>query len=98
MKILPLFAPLAFLTAASSGAEAARAPQAFADSFVTRAGARLTLDGRPFRFGGANIEWLGVAASGPPAPSGPHFPSHYEVDDALATARELGATVVRSQT
>jgi hypothetical protein len=91
-------AAAALLTAASSGATPARAPQAFADSFVTRSGPRLVLGGRPFRFGGANIEWLGVAGYGPSDPSGPHFPSHYEVNDAMATARELGATVVRSQT
>ena len=66
--------------------------------FVVRSGASLRLDGKPFRFGGANIEWLGVAGYGPADPAGPHYPSHYEVDDALATARELGVTVVRSQT
>jgi hypothetical protein len=98
IKILPLLAVLALVTAATPGADAARAPQAFADSFVTRAGSRLAVDGRPFRFGGANIEWLGLAGYGPADPTGPHFPSHYEVDDAMATARELGATVVRSQT
>ena len=96
--ILPLALVAALLTAASSGATAKRAPQPVADSFVMRSGPRLALAGRPFRFGGANIEWLGVAGYGPADPGGPHFPSHYEVDDALATARELGATVVRSQT
>jgi hypothetical protein len=95
--ILPLAAAAALLGAASDTA-AGRAPPRFADSFVVRSGAHLMLAGRPFRFGGANIEWLGVAGYGPADPSGPHFPSHYEVDDALATARELGATVVRSQT
>src|SRR5919108_5149438 len=69
-----------------------------ADQFVTRAGARLALAGKPFRFGGANIEWLGLAGYGPADPAAPHYPSHYEIDDALATAHELGATVVRSQT
>src|SRR5437763_11146965 len=69
-----------------------------ANPFVVRSGARLTLDGRPFRFGGANVEWLGLAGYGPLDPSGPHYASHYEIDDALATARELGAIVVRSQT
>jgi mannan endo-1,4-beta-mannosidase len=54
--------------------------------------------GRPFRFGGANIEWLGLAGYGPFDPNGPHFPSHYEIDDAMATAREMGVKVVRSQT
>ena len=75
-----------------------RAPQTFADSFVTQSRTHLLLAGREFRFGGANIEWLGVAGYGPSDPAGPHFPSHYEVDDAMATAHELGATVVRSQT
>ena len=68
------------------------------DPFVSRAGTRLVLAGRPFRFGGANIEWLGLQGYGPADPLGPRPPSHYEIDDALATARELGARVVRSQT
>jgi hypothetical protein len=80
------------------GAATAGAPKSFADSFVARSGTRLTLGGRPFRFGGANLEWLGLVGYGPADPTGPHFPSHYEVDDALATAKELGALVVRSQT
>src|SRR5919201_4567415 len=67
-------------------------------SFVTRSGTHLRLAGRPFRFGGANIEWLGLAGYGPFDRRGPHYPSHYEIDDALATAEEMGATVVRSQT
>jgi hypothetical protein len=96
-KILPLVAAAAIL-AAAAGASAGQTPQAFADSFVTRSGTRLAVAGRPFRFGGANIEWLGVAGYGPSDPSGPHFPSHYEVDDAMATAKEMGVTVVRSQT
>jgi hypothetical protein len=54
--------------------------------------------GQPFRFGGANVEWLGLVGYGPFDPNGPSFPSNYEIDDALATARELGAKVVRSQT
>jgi mannan endo-1,4-beta-mannosidase len=97
-KILLLTAAATILTAVSSGASAGRSPQAFADSFVTRSGPRLAVDGRPFRFGGANVEWLGVAGYGPSDPSGPHFPSRYEVDDAMATAKEMGVTVVRSQT
>lgn len=66
--------------------------------FVARSGTRLVLDGKTFRFGGANIEWLGVAGYGPADPAGPHPPTHFEIDDALATAQQLGATVVRSQT
>jgi mannan endo-1,4-beta-mannosidase len=65
---------------------------------VTRSGAQLELAGRPFRFGGANVEWLGLVGYGPADPAGPRYPNHYEIDDALATTRELGAKVVRSQT
>ncbi len=78
---------------------AAGAPRASSTSaFVTRSGAILELAGQPFRFGGANIEWLGLAGYGPADPSGPHLPSHYEIDDALTTAKEMGVRVVRSQT
>src|SRR6266508_961532 len=73
-------------------------PRRFADSFVTRAGTRLYVAGHPFRFGGANIEWLGVAGYGPFDPDGPHFASNYEINDAMATAKEMGVKVVRSQT
>ncbi len=75
----------------------------YRDSFVRHAGARLTVDGREFRFSGANIEWLGVENYGPaPSSSIPagseRYPTKYEVDDALATARDMGATAIRSQT
>jgi mannan endo-1,4-beta-mannosidase len=86
----------AALVAAPAGAPAK--PQRSSDSFVTRSGMHLMLAGRPFRFGGANVEWLGLQGYGPADPAGPRYPSHYEIDDALATARELGAKVVRSQT
>ena len=66
--------------------------------FVTRSGSRLVLDGKPFRFGGANIEWLGLAGYGPADPAGPHYASNFEIDDALTTAKEMGASVIRSQT
>ncbi|HSF61962.1 MAG TPA: hypothetical protein VLA69_09725 [Gaiellaceae bacterium] len=72
--------------------------QQFADSFVTRSGTRLFVAGRPFRFGGANIEWLGLVGYGPFDPNGSHFPSNYEIDDAMATAKAMGVRVVRSQT
>jgi len=68
------------------------------NAFVTRAGAGLQLAGKPFRFGGANIEWLGLAGYGPADPAGPHYASNFEITDALTTAREMGALVVRGQT
>jgi hypothetical protein len=87
---------LAILLACAVGGGAAAYGRG--NPFVTRSGTKLLLDGRQFRFGGANIEWLGVAGYGPADPAGPHRPSHFEIDDALATAQQLGATVVRSQT
>jgi mannan endo-1,4-beta-mannosidase len=95
---LRLLAALAVATVLAAPASSAPVPQRFADSFVTRSASGLTVAGRPFRFGGANIEWLGLEGYGPADPAGPHYPNHFEIDDALATARELGARVVRSQT
>lgn len=66
--------------------------------FVTRTGTSLQLSGKPFRYSGPNIEWLGLEAYGPHDPIGPRYPSHFEVDDVLDTAKEMGARVVRSQT
>jgi hypothetical protein len=66
--------------------------------FVQRTGDRLTLAGKPYRFGGANIEWLGLVGYGPADPTGPHYASNFEIDDALTTAKDMGVRVVRSQT
>src|SRR5215469_2667644 len=67
-------------------------------SFVQRSGTHLTLDNSTFRFSGPNVEWLGLEGYGPHDPIGPRYPSHFEIDDVLATAAEMGAGVVRSQT
>jgi mannan endo-1,4-beta-mannosidase len=71
---------------------------AAASPFVHRDGAHLTLAGKPYRFGGANVEWLGLSDYGPTSPAGPRYPTHAEVDAVLDTAKRLGARVVRSQT
>jgi mannan endo-1,4-beta-mannosidase len=75
----------------------------FANAFVTRRGAHLYVAGRPFRFAGANAESLGLRNYGPilsvgQKPDSVEYPTRYEVDDALATLHEMGATVVRAQT
>lgn len=71
---------------------------ALASPFVQRQGDHLTLAGKPYRFGGANVEWLGLSDYGPASPTGPRYPTHREVDTVLDTAKKLGARVVRSQT
>lgn len=81
-------------TVTTAAANPALAPRAVSDAFVTRQGDQLMLGGRGFRFSGPNIYWLGIAEN----PSPVHYPSQFEVNDAFATATEMGATVVRAQT
>ena len=47
-------------------------------------------DGTTFRFAGVNLYWLGIVESGL------RYPTHFEIDDGLATAAEMNRTVVRS--
>jgi len=93
------------LAAVMFGAVGAMAAAGFAaaqtghnDEFVQRNGTRLTLAGADFRYSGPNIEWLGIEAYGPDDALGPRYPSYLEIDDALDTAKMMGARVVRSQT
>lgn len=65
-------------------------------AFVTRSGTSLLVNGQPFRFSGANIYWLGLEEVD--TGDGIAYPSHFQVDDALATAQTMGASVVRSHT
>ena len=74
------------------------AQEASKDDFVRREGTHLALAGQPYRFGGPNIEWLGLEGYGPHDPAGPRLASRFEIDDAFDTALEMGARVVRSQT
>jgi hypothetical protein len=85
---------------AASGGQYIQFGQAISStgSFVTRSGNKLMLNGKEFRFSGANIYWLGISESNEGSVNGIHYPPHFTVDDALATAKEMGATVVRSHT
>ena len=68
------------------------------DEFVHHSGDELTLGGQQFRYGGVNIEWLGLMNYGVYDPTGTRYPSRLEIDDALDTAKAMGASVIRSQT
>ena len=59
------------------------------NGFVTRSGTQLVLNGHPFRFAGANMHWLSLDDS-------TNYPSQFRVNDGLAAAKEMGATVIRS--
>lgn len=67
-------------------------------SFVSRSGNKLMLGGREFRFAGTNIYWLGLDENNSGSVGGLHYPPHFTVDDVLATAKEMGTTVVRAHT
>lgn len=82
-------------TSLSSTATTATATTIPASTFVERSGSSLVLNGKPFRFSGANVYWLGLLQGSDGAVI---YPSHFMVDDALATASLMGATVVRSHT
>lgn len=91
--------PTGFPRGMSTTAEASDAPSAAAGTggFVERVGSRLMLDGKPFRFGGANVYWLGLDENvGDPAQV--DYPTRFRIRDGLETARGMGATVVRSHT
>jgi hypothetical protein len=71
----------------------ASTPAHDADSgFVMRSGSQLVLKGKPFRFAGPNIYWLGLDEN----VGGVNYPTHFRVDDALRTVREMGGNVVRA--
>jgi mannan endo-1,4-beta-mannosidase len=62
-------------------------------TYIKRVGNILYQDSIPFRFSGMNIPWLGYDNS-----KGGEFPSKYRIEDAILTAKEMGATVIRSHT
>lgn len=96
VKFFPVLVILCLCAAPPSFGQSTAKPSS--QDFVQRSGTKLTLDGKTFRYSGPNIEWLGLEGYGPHDPFGPRYPSHFEIDDALATAAEMGARVVRSQT
>ena len=65
-------------------------------AFVQRSGSTLTLDGKPFRFSGANVYWLGLDDNVRDAAGQPTYPTRFRTDDAFRAARASGGTVVRT--
>src|SRR6202041_1361820 len=97
VSIIVRFAGLLAIAIFLSGPQA-HAQDTHAYNFVKRDGTKLTLGGAHFRYSGPNIEWLGLEGYGPHDPMGPRYPSRFEIDDAFATAAEMGAKVARAQT
>ncbi|GAC1362819.1 MAG: hypothetical protein NVS2B12_13240 [Ktedonobacteraceae bacterium] len=68
-------------------------------NFITRSGATLYDGSNVFRFAGVNCYWLGLSDHVSPGNStNPDYPTMAQIDDALATAKEMGCTVVRAHT
>ncbi len=55
----------------------------------------LLLNGKPFRFSGANIYWGGLDNN---ARTGLNYPTPFRVDSSMRTMSDMGETVVRCQT
>jgi mannan endo-1,4-beta-mannosidase len=68
---------------------------------VTRSGSRLMLNGKPFRFAGANLDNLNLASNryslivSITGKIDAYYPSHWAIDDAFETLRRMGGTVAR---
>ena len=96
-----LLAVLAVIaTALLPAGSAAAAPSASA--FVQRDGTGLVLAGRPFRFAGPNLYWLGldenVGGVDPATKGTVDYPTYFRITDGLTTAKAMGATAVRAHT
>ena len=63
-------------------------------SFVTRSGTALMMNGKVFRFSGANIYWGGLDDN---ARDALNYPTEFRVNAALQTVADMGGTVVRCQ-
>jgi hypothetical protein len=71
-------------------------------AFVQRDGTHLTLNGKPFRFAGPNLYWLGldenVGGVDPAAKGTVDYPTYFRIRDGLITAKAMGANAVRAHT
>ena len=62
-------------------------------NFVTRTGNKLSLNGKLFRFAGANMYWLGLTDTDI---NGVTNPPHSRIENGLSAAHNMHATVIRS--
>jgi len=72
-----------------------------AGGFVTRSGSRLMLNGKPFRFAGANLDNVNLASDrfslivSITGKIDAYYPSKFAIDNAFETLRKMGGTVAR---
>jgi len=72
-------------------------PLSAAQPFVRRSGTRLLINGKPFRFAGANVDYLALASDsfGKIGATDIYYPSKPMIDDAFATMNKMGGKVAR---
>lgn len=91
--VIPAATAAAAPVASAQPASSSPCPAA-AGPFVSRNGSALCDDNGQLRFGGANIYWAGLDEN----VGGVAYPTYFRIDDALRTAKDMGATVIRCQT
>ena len=65
-------------------------------SFVKRTGSQLTVDGKPFRFAGADMPWLGLDEALSDDKGAPTYPTKFRIQNGFDAAVNMHANVVRS--
>lgn len=97
LRVLVCFALLG--SAALSVAQGTEKPKL--SGFVTRSGSRLMLNGKTFRFAGANLDNVNLASNrysliiSITGKIDAFYPSKFAIDDAFETLRKMGGTVAR---
>ena len=71
---------------------------AVSNTFVTRNANQLILNGKQWRFSGADMYWLGLDDNIRDGSGNPTYPSHSRIDDGLNEASSLGIGAVRAHT
>jgi mannan endo-1,4-beta-mannosidase len=66
------------------------------NQYVTRSGSTLVLAGKSFRFSGTNMYWLALDDNVHDSAGQPTYPTSFRIDDAMTSAQDMGATVVRA--
>jgi hypothetical protein len=83
-------ASFSFFTTHTSAQATSRTARAANSGFVTRNGYQLQLNGKTFRFAGADLENLSIQYGAA------QYSTPFQVDDTFATMNEMGETVARA--
>jgi hypothetical protein len=66
--------------------------------WLTKSGTSLQLAGAAWRAAGADMYYLGLDDNIRDGSNNPTYPTHYRIDNVMATAKTMGFTIVRSHT